>query len=55
MAAPLIPYVVDVDQQVARAAEYAALPVRRWIDHQPRVLDAAEEGLKGGVHFQARQ
>ena len=45
---------VAVDQQVFRAAENIAPPVRRRVDDEPRVFDAAKE-LESEVHLQARQ
>ena len=49
----LIP--IDVDQEVARAAEHRFRPVRRRIDDQPRVLHAAKKHLERGVHLQPRK
>ena len=40
---------------MSRAPEHLALPVGRWIDHQPRVFDAAQEGFQREVDLQARQ
>ena len=55
MAAPLVPYSVNVDQQMARTAEHLTASVRRRIDDQPRTLDPSEEGLKGGIYLQPRE
>ena len=38
-----------------RAAEHLVLPVRRRVDDQPRVLDAAQERLQRDVDLEARQ
>src|SRR5580658_9074487 len=55
MAAPLVSYAIDIDQQVPRTAEHLAAPVRWRIDHQPRVLDAVQERLEGSVHLEPCQ
>ena len=46
---------VEVDHEVSRAAEDLAPPVRRRVDDQPRILDAAQEGLQREVDLQAGQ
>src|SRR5712692_9075582 len=51
MVAILVSYPFEIDQQVPRPPEDIALPVRWRVDHEPRVLHAANEGFERHVHL----
>src|SRR5271154_2787316 len=46
---------VDIDEQMARAAEDIATPVLRRVDHEARILDTANKGFQCDVHLKARE
>ena len=43
---------INVDQEMARSTEYLVVPIRRRIDHEPRVYYPTNELSDGDLYLQ---